>query len=110
MTNEIARPGQINRPTTWTYRRLADSVLLSQEDIDLLNALRPRCAQCNKLVEGFSWTRSMNGPYLCFTVHCHGAVEETKVSYDMLPALMMGGVQGAVAFQDKPKIEHENAC
>jgi len=104
MTTDIARVGQ-TRSSTWANRRLVNSLLLSQEDIELLNSFRPRCVKCNRLVDVFGWTRAIGQGSIKFRVECHGAVEETAVSFDMLPALMQGGVHGGEAFREPDQIQ-----
>lgn len=95
-------PAPLNHPrhrdTTWLTRRLESSLLLSQADVALLNALRPRCAACGRLVDVFSWTREGKDRTITFRAECHGQVEENRVTFDMLPAVMAAGVQGGEAF------------
>lgn len=87
------------RDDTWRYRRLGGSLLLSEDDLRLLDSLRPVCARCGGPVCAFSWSRpSLAERSVRFRAECHGAVEEQDVPFDDLPAIMAGGVQGAQAF------------
>jgi hypothetical protein len=99
-----ALPGA-TRDRTWANRRLGEYLLLSEADIALINALKPHCAVCNRPVERIAWFRTIDHRAITFVIQCHGATEETKIHFDDLPALMQGGVQGAVAFQQKAVCE-----
>ena len=111
MTKKETLPAPLNHPnhrdTTWLRRRWGSMMVLSQADLDLLHALRPNCAICGKPVEIIEWQRGGGGErVMIYRVHCHGATEETRIDFADMPALMLGGVAGGVAFGDKPAIEH----
>ncbi len=106
--NLPARPVDVRRDTTWRNRRMGDNLLLSQADIELINSIRPRCAKCGRPVDVISWTRPMDRPFhVRFTVECHGESETTSVSFDDLPLLLGGAVQGAEAFTGLKKLTKE---
>lgn len=103
MSKPPARSGT-TRDRTRAYRRLAGNVLLSEADVELLNALKPRCWVCDNPVRGMFWGRkSIMDMSLTFTIECHGETEEAVITLDNIPALLSGGVQGAVAFEKKPE-------
>lgn len=81
-------------------------MVLSQADLDLLHALRPNCAMCGKPVEIIEWMRGSGDRVMIYRVRCHGAMEETRIDFADMPALMLGGVAGGVAFGDKLAIVH----
>ena len=97
-------PGNMHRDMTWLHRRLMGTLLLSQADIDTLNALRPRCARCKKLVEEFSWVRDSKDRNLTFYVLCHGAKLDMRVTFEDIPGIMLAGVAGGEVFGDVPLI------
>jgi hypothetical protein len=99
-SNLPSRPGT-TRDRTWEHRRMGSHLLLSQADIDLLNAIKPVCAVCDKLVDTISWCRSINQQSVVFTVTCHGATEDTEVPFSRFHEIMAGAVQGAKAFGEK---------
>lgn len=103
MTQELSKPGS-NRSSAWNNRRLDTLLLLSHADIELLNSLRPRCVQCNRLVDRFFWYRSVSELMIVFEAECHGKIEKTHVTFAMLPAIMLGGVHGGEAFTDEPRL------
>lgn len=103
--NLPARSADAVRDQTWRTRRLSGSLLLSQADIDFLNAMRPRCATCGGLVERFSWRRALGERAVTFRAECHGDFEETTLGFEQLPALMLGGVQDAKAFASPKRIK-----
>jgi hypothetical protein len=107
MTDNLPARAGVTRDKTWRDRRMGENLLLSQADIDLLNSLKPRCAQCNKQIDTISWRRSMDQLSVIFTVRCHGAVEETEVPFSRFHEIMNGAVQGAEAFRDPPLLEHD---
>lgn len=107
-----APPAPLNhsnhRDTTWQYRRLESTLLLSQADMALLESLRPRCARCKKPVEQFVWGRSPTGHAMLFHVECHGEKMDMSVGFNEVPAIMLGGVQGAEVFGEPKLIGDEN--
>lgn len=106
MSKPPARSEQV-RDRTWTHRRLGASLLLSEQDIAFLDAMRPLCARCRRPVESFAWSRAVGGRAVTFTVRCHGETETTSVGFDELPALFSLGVQGGMAFAEPKKLENE---
>jgi hypothetical protein len=106
-TKEAPPPVPLNHPrhrdTTWKYRRLSGSLLLSQADIEMLNVLRPLCGRCHKPVEEFAWNHSPAGRAMQFHIECHGEKMSMSVGFDEIPTIMLGGVQGAVVFAE-PKL------
>ena len=96
-----------SRDRTWETRRLASTLLLSEADRLLLDAIRPRCAKCGRPVERMMWTPIFGKAGVLFRVECHGAADEMLVGFDMLPTILAGAVQGAEVFKDVPKLEHE---
>lgn len=95
------------RDRTWVHRRLGASLLLSEQDIAFLYAMRPLCARCRRPVESFAWTRPVGDRAVTFTARCHGETETTSVGFDELPALFSLGVQGGTAFAGAKKLENE---
>ena len=99
-----AKPDDV-RDRTWRTRRLGSSLLLSRDDIDFLNSMRPRCAVCARPVASFSWRRALGERAVTFRAECHGESEETTLGFDQLPVLMCAGVQGAQAFAEPRKLK-----
>ena len=95
------------RDRTWETRKLGSTLLLSEADRLLLDALRPRCVKCGKPVERMMWTLIPGNYAVLFRVECHGAADEMLVGFDMLPAILSGAVQGAEVFRDVPKLEQK---
>lgn len=101
-----ARAGE-SRDRTWETRRMGRSLLLSEADLAALNAMRPRCARCDKPVESLSWTLVPPGMSVAFRAGCHGAVEETTVALADMHVLLGHGVQGAEAFREPNLLENK---
>jgi hypothetical protein len=109
MTDNLpSRPGEA-RDRTWDTRRMGNHLLLSQADIALLDSLKPICAVCNKRIDTLSWRRSIGQLSVIFTVQCHGASEDTEVSFAKFHEVMAGAVQGAKAFGG-PVLTYDEAC
>lgn len=108
MTDALPAPAGATRDRTWEYRCMGDNLLLSQADIALLDALKPRCAVCNRQVNSLTWRRDISEPWVVFTVHCHGATEDTVVPFSRFHEIMAGAIQGAKAFGE-PILTHEEA-
>lgn len=87
------------RDRTWLSRRLGRTLLLSEADRLLLQALWPRCVRCDKRVDNMtSAIDPSNTVFVVFTASCHGQTENTRVHFQDFPKIMAYGVQGAEAF------------
>lgn len=78
-------------------------LLLSQVDIQKLNAMHPRCVVCDKPVDKMVWYH--DGMFVTFIAHCHGLTDTTKLSFKDMHAMLENGITGGEAFVGHKLIE-----